>query len=113
MFERRCRAEQLPRLNGERDLTASLNIPGGAIAANDGVNAFNRAYHFFYIRFMLLLPLRRNRAPYLLLRNLKPLEKKEMNSHYMPDLAFMTFCQEIFKIIIACMTENCFQNLKK
>jgi len=56
-----------------------LNIPGEAIAAaNDGVNAFNRAYHssFFYIRFVLLLPLRRNRARYLLLRNLKPLEKK-------------------------------------
>lgn len=79
MLERRCRAEQSPRLNGERDLTASLNIPGGAIAAaNDGVNAFNRAYHssFFYIRFVLLLPLRRNSARYLLLRNLKLLEKK-------------------------------------
>ena len=79
MFKRRCRAEQLPRLNRERDLTASLNIPSGAIAAaNDGVNAFNRAYHssFFYIRFVLLLPLRCNRARYLLLRNLKPLEKK-------------------------------------
>jgi len=56
-----------------------LNIPGGAIAAaNDGVNAFNRAYRssFFHIRFVLLLALRRNRARYLLLRNLKPLEKK-------------------------------------
>jgi len=74
------RATAEHRLNGERDLTASLNIPDGAIvAANDGANAFNRAYHssFFYICFILLLPLRRNRVRYLLLRNLKPLGKKQ------------------------------------
>ncbi|TGZ51106.1 Uncharacterized protein DBV15_11074 [Temnothorax longispinosus] len=41
----------LPRLNGERDLTASLNIPGGAIAAaNDGRVVQKDQWQFDYLR---------------------------------------------------------------
>lgn len=93
-MQNRATAEH--RLNGERDLTASLNIPDGAIvAANDGANAFNRAYRssFFYILcFILLFPLRRNRVGYLLLRNLKSLGKKiGTYYHYALDVAVVVF----------------------